>query len=131
MTVLDTHAVIWWVTGDKKLSTKASRAIKSAASRRDLVISAASILEIATLARRGRLLLNTELSPWLQDLQSLPELRVEPVTGDIAARAGSYGSDVQGDPIDRLIIATATALEDTVVSADERMRSIEWLKTIW
>jgi PIN domain nuclease of toxin-antitoxin system len=131
VTVLDTHALVWWLADPAKLSLKARRAIQSAASAGELVVSAASVLEIATLVRRGRLTLSVALDQWLSDIQSLPELRIEPVTAEIAARAGSFDEEIQGDPIDRVIIATALLLRSSIVSADTRVRSVRWLRTIW
>ena len=131
MTVLDTHAAIWWMADATKLSTKAKRAIQSSISAGDLVMSATSVLEIATLVRRDRLELDRTLGEWLDDVQSLPELRIEPVTATIAARAGSFGDEVQGDPVDRLIIATALELDESLVTADERIQSLGWVRTIW
>ena len=131
MTVLDTHAAIWWMADATKLSTKAKRAIQASISAGDLAMSAASVLEIATLVRRGRLELDRALGEWLDDVQSLPELRIEPVNAAIAARAGSFEDEVQGDPIDRLIIATAVELDEPLVTGDERIRSLGWVHTIW
>ena len=114
-----------------KLSAKAKRAIQTSISAGDLVMSAASVLEIARLVRRDRLELDRTLGEWLDDVQALPELRFEPVTAAIAARAGSFADEVQGDPVDRLIIATAMELDESLVTADERIQSLGWVRTIW
>ena len=131
MTVLDTHALVWWLSEPAKLSADARRVIQSAAEAGELVISAASILEMATLVRRGRLALSNSFDQWLADIRSLPELSVEPVTADIAARAGSFNGEMQGDPMDRIIAATALLLRTSLVSADTRLRALPWLQTIW
>jgi PIN domain nuclease of toxin-antitoxin system len=131
VTVLDTHALIWWLGEPAKLSTKARRAIQSAASSGELRVSAASVLEITTLVRRGRLVLSGSVDQWLADMQSLPELHIEPVTTDIAARAGSFGAEMHGDPIDRLIVATAMLAKDPLVSADAQIQALSWVRTIW
>jgi PIN domain nuclease of toxin-antitoxin system len=131
VTVLDTHAAIWWMAEPAKLSVKAKRAIQASIVAGDLAMSAASVLEIATLVRRGRLELDRALGEWLEDVQSLPELRIEPVTAAIAARAGSFEAEVPGDPVDRLIVATALILDESLVTADERIQSLGWVRTIW
>ncbi len=131
MTVLDTHALVWWLAEPSKLSASARRAIQSAAHANELVVSAASILEIATLVRRGRLALSTSVDQWLADVRSLPELTIEPVTAEIAARAGSFDAEMQGDPIDRIIVATAVLLQYPLVSADSQVRALPWIRTIW
>jgi PIN domain nuclease of toxin-antitoxin system len=131
VTVLDTHALVWWLTEPSRLSPRARRAVQASAQSRALVVSAASIFEVATLERRGRLAFSISIDQWLADVRSLPELSIEPVSADIAALAGSFGSAIPGDPIDRLIVATAQALRLTLVSADEQLRAAKWIETLW
>ena len=64
-------------------------------------------------------------------MRSLPELRVEPVSADIAALAGSLPDPMHGDPADRLISATAMLLGAPLVTGDQRLRGSAGLKTIW
>jgi PIN domain nuclease of toxin-antitoxin system len=49
VTVLDTHALIWWADDNPKLTKKARQA--AAARRRELVASAMSVFELITLER--------------------------------------------------------------------------------
>jgi PIN domain nuclease of toxin-antitoxin system len=129
--VLDTHALIWWLAEPARLSAKARRNLQAASGKSGLVASAASILEISTLVRRGRLTLAVPVDQWLADVQAMPELRFEPVTPEIAARAGGFDDALPGDPIDRLIVATALVLKLPLVSADSRLRSLDVIRTIW
>jgi PIN domain nuclease of toxin-antitoxin system len=131
VTVLDTHALIWWLADPAQLSGPARRTLQREASRGRLVASSATVLEIATLLRRGRLSLATGLDQWLADLSALPELRIEPVSGEIARLAGSFGEEMQGDPIDRLIVATALQLQVPLVTADTRMHALPCLRAVW
>ena len=131
MIVLDTHALVWWVSGDRRLSAAAGRAIRNAARARAVFASAISVMEVATAVRRGRLILNVPVEQWLADLRSLPELQFEPVTAEIAALAGSLDGDMHGDPADRIIAATARALGVRLVTADERLRGLADLPTVW
>jgi PIN domain nuclease of toxin-antitoxin system len=129
--VLDTHALVWWLTQAPGLSPAAKRAIGRNAGNGEIVVSAISILEIATAVRRGRLQFSVPLDQWLADTRSLPELRVEPASAEIAALAGSMPEPMHGDPADRLIAATATLLGAALVTGDERLRAVPGLKTIW
>ena len=131
MIVLDTHALIWWATGAADLSAIARKAIQTGARQRAVVASAISIFEIATAVRRLRLVLNTPLESWLAALGALPELRIEPVTAEIAATAGGFDDEMPGDPADRIIAATALVLRAKLVTADERLRTAARLQTIW
>lgn len=131
MIVLDTHALVWWVSGSPNLSARARREIRAAAAAGPLQASAISLFEIATAARRGRLELAAPLDRWLDDLALLPELHVQPVTGEIARAAAAFGDEAPGDPADRIIAATALALGARLVTADSRLRGFAKLPTVW
>lgn len=72
MILLDTHALIWWVSGIEPLSAKARRAVADALKRGPVSASAISLLEIATAVRRGRLALGVPIEKWFDDLSALP-----------------------------------------------------------
>lgn len=129
--VLDTHALVWWFTGAPGLSARARRTIQSAARQGPLVASAISVFEIATAVRRERLKIGVSLDQWLRDLRTLPELRFEPVTADIAQLAGTLDRSLPGDPADRIIVATAMTLQAKLVTADDRLRRLRQVDTVW
>lgn len=131
MIVLDTHALVWWVSGSGRLSARAKRAIEQALRKGPAVASTITVLEIATAVRRGRLELGSTLDQWLADLVALPELRFEPVSVDIARLAGSYAESTPGDPADRIIMATASTLGAKLVTADERLRQSSHALVVW
>ena len=131
MIVLDTHALVWWVTGTAGLSQRARRAIEAAARQGPVTSSAISIFEITTAVRRERLRLSIPLDQWLRDVRTLPELHIEPVTADIAHLAGTLEPEVPGDPADRIIVATAIVLEAKLVTADERISRSRRVETVW
>ena len=131
MIVLDTHALVWWAVGDRRLSAPALRAIKAAAKGGGVFASAISVMEIATAVRRGRLTLRVPFEQWLADLRSLPELRFEPVTAEVASLAGSFDGAMRGDPADRIIAATARTLGARLVTADERLRGLPDVVALW
>lgn len=132
MIVLDTHVLVWWVAGEtKNLSRKARQVLEQHGKRNELLISSISIFEIVTLERRGRLRFTVSASEWLGQVRRLPEFRIEPLTDDIAERAGQFGDVFPGDPADRLIAATALVRGIPLVTHDERLQGIEHLKTVW
>lgn len=131
MIVLDTHALVWWLSGDRRLSERARRAILREIKADGIAASAISVMEIATAVRRGRLVLRVSFEQWLADLRSLPELHIEPVSADIAALAGTFDGEMHGDPADRLIAATARVLGARLVTADDRLRALPDIACVW
>ena len=129
--VLDTHALVWWLTGGTALSSAASAAIARAASDGGVVASAISVLEIVTAVRCNRLEFASPVEQWLADARSLPELRFEPVSSEIAQLAASFSAELHGDPADRIIAATAIHFGFALVTADERLRASGTMRTIW
>lgn len=131
MIVIDTHVLVWWLTHAPGLSRKAQRTLAAHGEPGRLVVSAISLLEIATLIRRDRLRLSMPLDQWLADMNSLPEIRVEPVSAEIAVLAGSLAEPMHGDPADRLIVATASTLRVPLVTGDKKLHAYRGVKTIW
>ncbi len=131
MIVIDTHVLVWWLTRAPGLSRKAERTLAAHGDPGQIVVSAISLLEIATAVRRGRLELSIPLDQWLADINSLPEIRIEPVSADIAALAGSLAEPMHGDPADRLIVSTAFTLGVPLVTGDKKLQEYRGVKTIW
>jgi len=132
MIILDTHVLVWWVDGDTgKLSRKARQALEQHGKLNELLVASISIFEITTLERRGRLNFKISASEWITQVRRLPEYRIEPLTDDIAERAGQFGDAFPGDPADRMIAATALLRDVPLVTYDEKLRKTEHLNTIW
>jgi PIN domain nuclease of toxin-antitoxin system len=129
--VIDTHVLVWWLTGARGLSRKAERTLAAHGDPGQIVVSAISLLEIATAIRRGRLQLSMPLDQWLADMNSLPELRVESVSAEIAVLAGGLAEPMHGDPADRLIVATTAVLGVPLVTGDRKLRAYRGIKTMW
>lgn len=118
--LLDTHVVLWWQAGGRRLSRRATRAIDRADT---VLVSLLSCWEIATLHRLGRIALDRDASSWVQDLLADDRIAPAALTPEAAAWAGSLDGHFPGDPIDRLLYATARDHRVPFVSKDEAMRS--------
>lgn len=119
MILLDTHALVWLDEGSPRLGPAAIALTDRALADEWLAVSAISFWEAAMLVAKDRLGLQMGLSVWRQALldNGLQEL---PVTGAIGIRAAGL-PDFQGDPADRLIVATAMESAATLVTADRRI----------
>ena len=118
MIVLDTHAAIW-LTTDRGLGRQSQRIVDKALSEDGLAVSAISFWELAMLLAKGRLRTITSAGEERRKMTAAG-IRELPVTGDIAVLAAEL-ENLNGDPADRIIAATAIAHDATLVTADEKL----------
>ena len=118
--LLDTHALLWWQAGGTRLSRRARRLIDQADA---LLISPLSCWEVATLERLGRIRLDREPAMWVHDLYQLERISLAALSPEAAAWAGAMAGDFPGDPIDRLLFATARDLRVAMVTKDEGLHA--------
>jgi PIN domain nuclease of toxin-antitoxin system len=127
--VLDTHTLIWVALEPERLSAAAVEAIDAEPQR---AISAITAQEVAYLVARKRVDLYSPVRVWLGDVLGALEAQALPATTAIAIRAGSLDpTDFHGDPIDRLIYATAVEHDARLVTADERLREADPARVVW
>jgi len=130
LTICDTHMLIWWSANSPKLSSCARMAMESAAANAELAVADITLWEITLLAAHGRIQLPIPVTDYLTDLILALRLRVLPITPAIAVAA--QASDiVQGDPADRLILATARQEGAILLSADAKFRELSGLSVVW
>jgi PIN domain nuclease of toxin-antitoxin system len=124
MILLDTHSWIWWLHQDKRLSNDLLIQIETA---NEIAISAVSVYEVSFLASRNRIHLPMPLTEWLHEATLESDVTVLPVTAEIADLAGRLPPH-HGDPMDRMIIATAIEYQAAIVSLDEKFQLYTELK---
>ena len=131
MIVLDTHTLVWWVTGDPALSKKARASIEREQQGGDIIVSSISAWEIAMLVDRDRLVLSMDVDNWLATVAQIDTVRFLPVDVEIALKSVGLPGEFHKDPADRMIVATARKLAVPLVTKDEKMRAYAHVKTIW
>ena len=113
--MLDTHALIWWLTDDERLPRATYREI--ADEKNEKLVSAASVWAIAIKHRAGKL---EEASNLILDISgALEEHGFEelPITVDDGVRAGMFPL-YHRDPFDRMLIAQAMSRNLVLVSGE-------------
>lgn len=133
MIVLDTHALVWWVNGDDRLSARARDLIEQtvAATGRRVLVSAISAWEIAMLVERGRIALAMDLDEWLQAVESLEGVALVPVSAQAAVQSATLPGDFHKDPADRLIVALAREQNAVLVTADDKIQRYPHVRWAW
>jgi PIN domain nuclease of toxin-antitoxin system len=113
--LLDTHALLWWLDGDRSLPRKARTAI--ADDDNVIFVSAASAWEITTKARLGKLPGAGAVAEDVVGSVSSQGFSSLDMTLLHAQRAGRLPG-AHRDPFDRMLIAQAQLEDLTLVSND-------------
>jgi PIN domain nuclease of toxin-antitoxin system len=129
--LLDTHAWLWWVTQDQRLSSRAAAAIRRAAAHEDLWISLISIWEVAKKVEKQQIALDRPLDRWLDQAVSSPGLGVWEMTRPILVESCELPPPFHGDPADQIIVATARRHQAVVVTKDDRIRGYAHVHSMW
>jgi PIN domain nuclease of toxin-antitoxin system len=113
--LLDTHAFLWWISDDDRLSERAGEVIADGAN--DVYISAASAWEIAIKAGLGRIRLPDDA--WTFTPQQLEHNAFQALPVHVGHAVAVIAlPDVHRDPFDRMLVAQAMSEGLTIVSAD-------------
>jgi PIN domain nuclease of toxin-antitoxin system len=129
MIVLDTHVLLWFALEPERLSAEAVAIIGE---ERERAISVITAQEIAYLVARKRVDLDRPPKAWIGDVLGTLDGRAVPATMAIALRAGALDpAEFHGDPIDRLIYATAVEHDARLVSADKRLLEADPSRVVW
>ncbi|MEE9352611.1 MAG: type II toxin-antitoxin system VapC family toxin [Thiotrichaceae bacterium] len=132
MIVLDTHALIWWVNGDKRLSKLAHSAIGSETKNEGLIlVSSITTWEIALLVEKKRLFLTMDIDDWLRTVAEIECVKFVPVDNDIAIHSVRLPGEFHPDPADRIITALARQHSVPLITSDSKIRNYQHVKTIW
>ena len=113
--LIDTHALIWYVDQDHLVSPSAYAAIADPSN--DVLLSAATIWEIAIKSGLKKLTLSRPYRAWIEKAMTDLGVTVLPITVEYAeAQAGL--PLYHRDPFDRLLAAQALVEQVRLVSAD-------------
>jgi PIN domain nuclease of toxin-antitoxin system len=125
--LLDTHALLWWLFDDRRLSTNARELI--ADPENEILVSSASAWEICTKHRLGKLPSARELARDVATWVTRARFIELPVRIPHAQRAGNW-PQAHRDPFDRML-AAQSALDDVpLVSEDPALQSFG-IRLVW
>jgi PIN domain nuclease of toxin-antitoxin system len=128
--LLDTHVVLWLTSDPAKLSSKARAAIEVSRRNGDgTAVCDITLLELTTLASKGRILLGLSLESILQEIEA--RIVVLPISSRACARAMGFPAAYPKDPADRIIGATALVEGLSLITADRAIRRSKVVHTIW
>jgi PIN domain nuclease of toxin-antitoxin system len=125
--LLDTHAFLWFVLDDKRISTEAKSII--ADSKNTIYFSAASAWEMAIKTKLARLKIIGDIEPFI--IEQLSTNSFVPLSITIShALYTERLPQIHKDPFDRIIIAQSKLEDLPLISKDKKVRKYK-LAMIW
>jgi PIN domain nuclease of toxin-antitoxin system len=120
--LVDTHAVIWWLVGDRRLTQRARAAIADAGV--DAAVSVASVWEASIKRSAGRLQ-GPDLAAALR-AAGLPFLHIDERHAKVAGELPL----LHRDPFDRMLVAQASVERLSIVTGDDQIRRYD-VAVVW
>lgn len=128
--LLDTHVLLWLTSDPARLSDNAKAAIDNARVRGEaLAICDVTLLELTTIANKGRILLSITLESFLDDIEA--RFLILPISGRACSKIRELPAKYPKDPADRIIGATALVQGIPLLTADREIRQSKAVQTIW
>jgi|SRR5690606_2514296 PIN domain nuclease of toxin-antitoxin system len=127
----DTHALVWYLTNDSKLSFGALEAFEKVINGNAvLIIPAVVLAELFMIVQKQRTpLVQSTLQKVIKKWRAARHIHLTNLTPDIVIRSTHF-QEVP-DIFDRLIVAEADRLAATIITRDLSITAVQQIKTIW
>ena len=131
MIIVDTHVIIWDALQPETLSARAVETIARANETDGIIFCEISLWEIAMLIRKKRISVETNYLSFIHLVKASNRYIFRGISPEIADLSTQLPAEVNNDPADRLIAATAITAGVPLVTADENLRKAKSIQTIW
>jgi PIN domain nuclease of toxin-antitoxin system len=129
--VADTHALLWYLTADKRLGDKARGVLDAVkADSAVMIIPAVALAEILMIVEKGRVVLPmTRLDSAIDEWKSSRNIHLSALTIETVFQARQLTQIP--DIFDRLIVAEALALNAPLLTRDPEIVDSKLVTVIW
>ena len=131
--VADTHALVWYATGESRKIGSAAKRVFEGADRKDgsgiVYVPAIVLHEISSLLIGGKIELAEPFLDWVRSLEKHGFFVVLDVTSEMVVSADHFKSIT--DPFDRLIMGCAALLDQPLMTTDEMIANSELVQVMW
>ncbi len=131
MVTIDTHIIIWDALKPDLLTKIAKETIDKANATDGIIVCEISLWEIATLMQKQRLKIDVSYIDFIKLIKTSNNYIFKGITPEIADLAVNLPSEINQDPADRIICATAISTKTDLITADKNLRNSTMFKTIW
>lgn len=124
----DTHPLVWHLRKSRRLGSQARSCFRNAdLGQTQIIIPAMVLVEVMCLAEHNRIV--TQLAEVLNLLKESVNYLIVPLDEEIVAVAQTLPNTIELH--DRLIAATAKALDIPLITKDEALQEISEIKAVW
>jgi PIN domain nuclease of toxin-antitoxin system len=131
MVTVDTHVIIWNALKPNLLSRKAKESIDIANETDGIIFCEISLWEIAMLLQKKRLEIDVSFIEFINLIKATNNHLFKGISPAIAELATSLPPDINQDPADRIICATAINYNAELITADKNLRKSTAVRTVW
>lgn len=119
--LLDTHVWLWAMAGSSRLSKGFALNFEKLLKQKRVLISPMSIWEIGMLVDKGRIELDIDVLEWVNQALGIPGIKLCPMEPRMIIQSTRLSGEMHGDPVDRLLVATAYEQNAVLVTCDQKI----------
>jgi len=130
--VTDTHALVWYMENDPKLSQEAKNIFQKVDNMQEYIfIPCIVFFELLYLTEKKKIV--ADFDRFLAMVSASKNYKIEPLCLPIIEKSRRIPREMVKDPWDRLIIATSMHLKFPLITRDESLRNARetGLEVIW
>ena len=124
MLTVDTHIIIWDALKPGLLSKNARKAIDKANETDGIIFCEISLWEIAMLIKKKRMVLDISYLEFIKLVRASNNYIFKGLSPEIAELSADLPSEINQDPADRIIMATAIKNSLELITADTQI--LKW-----
>jgi PIN domain nuclease of toxin-antitoxin system len=125
--VADTHSLVWYFTGDSRLSKKALEAFELTIDEGLIIVPSVVLAEIMFIASKGKV--SISFLETVKKIEEYDNFDIAPLDTDILKLADKIEMNMEMH--DKLIVATALNYQAIIITRDERIKESGIVKTVW
>jgi PIN domain nuclease of toxin-antitoxin system len=119
--LLDTHVWLWLESAPEQIGKSAASRIAKASQSGNLWVSVLSVWEIGMLVAKERIRLSMPVDEWVRQAAATPGMRMLGLSPEIALESTRLPDTPHGDPIDRMLMASARMHNLSLVTQDAKI----------
>jgi PIN domain nuclease of toxin-antitoxin system len=130
--VADTHSIIWYLARDRRLSRRARSIFQAAKNDRAQILVPSIVLVEAIFLMQRRRIPEAQASKLFElSEDAKASICVVPLNMAVAKAVSDFGPAAIPDMPDRIIAATARALNVPLITSDPTIAESELVEVIW